>query len=59
MHVVPRLDHFLFADGCMPTGAEWIESYRKSARDGKIIGFWENPDEQIREGDVLFSIEGH
>lgn len=28
-------------------------------REGKIIGFWDHPDEKIREGDVVFAIEGH
>jgi len=27
-------------------------------RDGNIRGFWNSPAEQIREGDLVFAIEG-
>lgn len=36
LHVVPRLDPVLFADGYTPADGEWIDNYRKSARvEGK------------------------
>lgn len=28
-------------------------------RDGKLIGFWDHPEETVRKGDLVFSIEGH
>jgi len=28
-------------------------------RDGKLIGFWDHPEEKVQDGDVVFSIEGH
>ncbi len=28
-------------------------------RDGKLIGFWDHPDELIRESDLVFAIESH